>query len=78
MKMNCLVLFHFWCKQECMEDLESVNCCGRFLIFLEIEYKLFLSPENKKQKKKLFQYLCGYLISIWRSSSALTVEADKL
>jgi len=29
MKMNCLVLFHFWCKQEYMEDLESVmNALG--------------------------------------------------
>ncbi|KAK6796557.1 hypothetical protein RDI58_004258 [Solanum bulbocastanum] len=24
MKMNCLVMFHFWCKQEYMEDLEAV------------------------------------------------------
>ena len=29
MKMNCLVLYHFWCKQEYMEDLESVmNALG--------------------------------------------------
>ncbi|WMV53791.1 hypothetical protein MTR67_047176 [Solanum verrucosum] len=29
MKMNCLVLFQFWCKQEYMEDLESVlNALG--------------------------------------------------
>ena len=28
-KMNCLDLFHFWCKQEYVEDLESVmNALG--------------------------------------------------
>ena len=33
MKMNCLVLFHFWCKQEYMEVLESVvNVLGSLLM----------------------------------------------